>query len=66
MLKFILLAIGLILIIEGLVYFLFSNNIYKMYKILKEAKPDKIRFFSGLMILFGLCLIYITFKIYKI
>tara|TARA_X000000368_G_C22616384_1_gene530270 strand:+ start:62 stop:262 length:201 start_codon:yes stop_codon:yes gene_type:complete len=66
MLKFILLAIGLILIFEGAVYFLFSNNIYKMYKILKETQPDKIRFFSGVMILFGLCLIYITFKIYKI
>ena len=66
MLKLFLFGIGFILIFEGLTYFIFSNKIQNILKEIKKIKPENIRFFSSILIILGLCLIYFTFKIYGI
>jgi uncharacterized protein YjeT (DUF2065 family) len=66
MLKFILFGIGFVFVFEGLVYFFLAKNFKIMYEIVKEFSPDKIRFYSSSLIIFGLCLIYFTLKIYAI
>tara|TARA_B100000029_G_scaffold480261_1_gene528117 strand:+ start:150 stop:353 length:204 start_codon:yes stop_codon:yes gene_type:complete len=65
MLKFVLLAIGLILIFEGLVYFFFASKINLILKMIESYSADKIKFFSTLSVLFGSILIYFTFRIYE-
>ena len=64
MLKLLIFGIGFVLVFEGLVYFLFSKNIKNMYEIISKMKSEKIRSFSSILIIIGLCLIYFTFKIY--
>ncbi len=64
MLKLLIFGIGFVLVFEGLVYFLFSKNIKNMYEIISKMESEKIRSFSSILIIIGLCLIYFTFKIY--
>ena len=66
MFEFILLGLGFVLVFEGVTYFLLSNKVKKIYEILLHYKAEKIRYFSTVLILAGLILIYFTFKIYKI
>jgi len=66
MFKFILLGISFVLIFEGLVYFLFASKIRNMFEVISSYTPEKIRFFSSILIILGLCLIYFTLKSYKI
>ena len=65
MLKFILLAIGLILVFEGLIYFFFASKVNLMLKMIESYSVDKIKFFSTLSVIFGSILIYFTFRIYE-
>ena len=65
MLKFILFGIGFVFLFEGIVYFLFSKKLGDMFNIINSFESEKIRFFSSILIIFGLCLIYFTFKIYE-
>ncbi len=64
MLKLLIFGIGFVLVFEGLIYFLFSKNIKNMYEIISKMESEKIRSFSSILIIIGLCLIYFTFKIY--
>ena len=64
MLKLLIFGIGFVLVFEGLVYFLFSKNIKNIYEIISKMESEKIRSFSSILIIIGLCLIYFTFKIY--
>ena len=64
MLKLILFGIGFIFIFEGFVYFLFAKKLKKMFDIISSYEPEKIRSFSSILIILGLCLIYFTFKFY--
>jgi uncharacterized protein YjeT (DUF2065 family) len=66
MIKVILLSIGLVLVFEGSIYFLFAKKLKDMFEIINSLEPEKIRFFSSVLIIIGLCLIYFTFKIYKL
>ena len=66
MLKLILFGIGFIFVFEGLVYFIFAKNIKSMFKIITSYESEKIRSFSSILIIFGLCLIYFTFKLYEL
>lgn len=66
MLKLILFGMGCILIFEGFVYFLFAKKLRDMFHIVNSYEPEKIRFFSSVIIILGLCLIYFSLKIYKI
>ena len=64
MLKLLIFGIGFVFVFEGLIYFLFSKKISKMYQLISNMESEKIRSFSSLLIIIGLCLIYFTFKIY--
>ncbi len=57
-------SIGLLLIIEGLLYFFLANNLKKYLNILSLVKPQTLKNISLFFALLGLCLIYFTFKYY--
>ena len=65
MLELFLFGIGFILLFEGLVYFFFAKKIKEMFEMIKDIKAEKIRNFSSILIILGLCLIYFTLKFYK-
>ena len=65
MLKLILFGIGFVLVFESIIYFSLAKNIHNMFKILSNTEPDKIRSFSSIIIIIGLCLIYFTLKSYQ-
>ena len=65
MLELFLFGIGFVLLFEGLVYFLFAKKIKEMFEMIKDIKAEKIRNFSSVLIILGLCLIYFTLKFYK-
>ena len=65
MLELFLFGIGFVLLFEGLVYFFFAKKIKVMFEMIKDIKAEKIRNFSTILIIFGLCLIYFTLKFYK-
>ena len=66
MLKYFLLGIGFMLLIEGLVYFFFTQQIIKMMKIIENIGIDKIKFVATIISIIGACLIYFTIKSYAI
>lgn len=66
MLKYLFFGIGFLLLFEGLIYFLFANNLKDFYEILSTLKKENIRFFSSVLIILGLSIIYFTLKFYKI
>ena len=66
MLKVLLLSIGLVLVFEGLIYFLFAKQVRNMLEVIKSYDPEKIRSFSSILVIIGLCLIYFTFKFYEL
>ena len=65
MLELFLFGIGFVLLFEGLVYFFFAKKIKEMFEMIKDIKAEKIRNFSSVLIILGLCLIYFTLKFYK-
>ena len=65
MLELFLFGTGFVLLFEGLVYFFFAKKIKTMFEMIKDIKAEKIRNFSTILIILGLCLIYFTLKFYK-
>ncbi len=65
MLELFLFGIGFVLLFEGLVYFFFAKKIKEMFEVIKDVKAEKIRNFSSILIILGLCLIYFILKFYK-
>tara|TARA_B100000131_G_scaffold244506_1_gene237226 strand:- start:800 stop:1000 length:201 start_codon:yes stop_codon:yes gene_type:complete len=65
MLELFLFGVGFVLLFEGLVYFFFAKKIKEMFEMIKDIKAEKIRNFSSILIILGLCLIYFTLKFYK-
>tara|TARA_Y100000748_G_C15427856_1_gene462040 strand:+ start:515 stop:715 length:201 start_codon:yes stop_codon:yes gene_type:complete len=66
MLELFLFGIGCVLLFEGLIYFFFAKKIKDMFQLVSTVKSEKIRNFSSILIILGLCLIYFTLKIYRI
>ena len=62
--EIILISIGLVLIIEGILYFLLANNLNKLLNIISGVNPQTIKNISAFCALTGLCLIYFTIKFY--
>ena len=62
--EIILISIGLVLIIEGILYFLLANNLNKLFNIISAFNPQTIKNISAFCAMMGLCLIYFTFKYY--
>ena len=65
MLELFLFGIGFVLLFEGLIYFFFAKKIKGMFEMIKDIKAEKIRNFSSILVILGLCLIYFTLKFYK-
>jgi uncharacterized protein YjeT (DUF2065 family) len=64
MLKIILLGMGFIFVFEGLVYFFLAKKTKSILKTIDALEPEKIRSFSSIIMILGLCLIYFTLKYY--
>ncbi len=64
MLEILLIGTGLVLIVEGTLYYFLANNLKKYFNILSLISPQKIKNISLFSALLGLCLIYFTFKYY--
>ena len=64
MLKLVLLSIGLLLVAEAILYFLIAEKIKTIFEQLSNIDPQKIKTISLIMLAIGLCLIYITFRLY--
>ena len=64
MLKYILVGIGFMLLIEGLLYFFFSQQMKDMMKSIEIMEVEKIKTIATIACILGGCLIYFTFKLY--
>jgi len=64
MLEILLISIGLVLIIEGVLYFFLAKNLKKYLNIISLMNPQTVKNISLFFALIGLCLIYFTFKYY--
>ena len=64
MLKYALLGIGFMLLIEGLLYFFFSQQMKEMMKVIESMKLERIKTTAIIVSIIGLCLIYFTIKFY--
>ena len=60
MFKTIVISIGLVLVIEGVMYFFLANKLNYLIQLLEKINPRKIKSISLTSVFFGLCLIYFT------
>ena len=65
MLEVLIVSIGIVLVIEGLLYFILADRIDYFIKVLKNFNKQKIKSISLTVAFLGLCLIYFTFKVYN-
>ena len=65
MLEIIIISIGLVLVIEGLMYFFLADKLEYFINILSKTPSQKIKNLSLTVVFLGLCLIYFTFKYYE-
>ncbi len=65
MFEVLLTSIGLVLIIEGFLYFFLARKLKELLTRIISINPQIIKNVSALCVLIGLCLIYFTFKYYK-
>lgn len=66
MLNFILLGIGFMLLIEGIIYLLFTKKIKNMFKVIQSIEVEKIQLIALIVIIIGCCLIFFTYKNYNL
>ena len=64
MLKYILFGIGFMLLIEGLLYFFFSQQMKDMMKTIENMEVEKIKSIAIIASIIGASLIYFTIKYY--
>jgi len=62
MIKYILLGIGFMLLIEGLLYFFFTQQMKDMMKVIEDIEVEKIKNIASILSILGVCLIYFTIK----
>ena len=65
MLKLVLLSIGLLLVVEGLLYFFLAGKLNYLLELLSNIDPQKIKTISLIMVVVGSSLIYITLRFYR-
>ncbi len=65
MLQTLIISIGLVLVIEGLIYLIIADRLSQIISILENFNSKKIKIFSLSMIFIGFCLIYFTFRFYR-
>ena len=64
MLKYILVGIGFMLLIEGLLYFFLSQQMKDMMKTIENMEVERIKTIASIVCMIGACLIYFTIKYY--
>ena len=64
MLKYILVGIGFMLLIEGLLYFFFPHTMKDMMKTIENMEIEKIKTIASIASIIGACHIYFTIKYY--
>ena len=64
MLKVLLLSIGLVLVFEGLMYFLFAGQMVELLKKISKIDPQIIKTISVFAVGIGAGLIYFTLRFY--
>ena len=64
MYEILVISIGLVLIIEGLLYFFLASRINILINIFKDIHPKKIKNTCMIMVFIGFCLIYFTIRRY--
>ena len=64
MFEIIIISIGLVLVIEGILYFILASRFNHLLEMLKKIDPQKIKTISLFVALLGICLIYFTFRFY--
>ena len=65
MFEILIISIGLVLVIEGIVYFILASNLVHFLEMLKKIDAQTIKTFSLFVALLGICLIYFTFRFYE-
>ena len=66
MLKYILIGIGFVLLIEGLLYFFFTQQMKDMMKVIEDLEVEKIKTIASIISVIGASLIYFTIRSYNI
>ena len=64
MFEIIIISIGLVLVIEGILYFILASRLNLLLEMLKKIDVQKIKTISLFLALLGICLIYFTFRFY--
>ena len=66
MLKYILIGIGFALLIEGLLYFLFTQQMKNMMLVIEDLEVEKIKAIASIVCIIGISLIYFTIRSYDV
>ena len=66
MLKYVLFSIGFLFLIEGILYFFFTQQMKNMMKIIEDLEVEKIKTIAGIISIIGASLIYFTIRSYNI
>ena len=66
MLKYALIGIGFILLIEGILYFFFTQKMKDMMKLIEDIEVEKIKTIASIISIIGASLIYFTIRGYDI
>ena len=66
MLKYVLISIGFLFLIEGLLYFFFTQYMKDMMKIIENLEVEKIKTIASIISIIGASLIYFTIRGYDI
>ena len=64
MFEIIIISIGLVLVIEGMLYFILASKLNYLTSIIKKIGTQKIKTISLFVAFLGICLIYFTLRFY--
>ena len=64
MIEILIISIGLVLVIEGILYFILASRLNHLLEMLKKIDAQKIKTISLFVALLGICLIYFTLRFY--
>ena len=63
--EILIISIGLVLVIEGLIYFMLASKLHRIMELIKKIDLQTIKTLSLVIALIGICLIYFTFRFYE-
>ena len=64
MLKYVLIGIGFLFLIEGILYFFFTQQMKDMMKLVEDLEVEKIKTIASIISIIGATLIYFTIRSY--